>query len=404
MGRYLIATWDGAGNLVPTLGIARTLVRRGHDVRLIGHATIAERCGESGARFVPLTQVDGRDATADPDDFETEVKLLIDALCFSSTIARDLARELDREPADAVLVDCMLFTATDVALASGTPTATLFHTAYTVFRGGPLVEMFAPGIAIANAHRAELGLPAIERLGDIHDACRWAIVALPREFEPDVPDAANVLRVGPVLDAPPLCREIDRVDLGDRSTPLVLVSLSTSEQGQADLLQRCVDAVAQLPVRAVVTTGPSIDPASVNAGANTQVVRYVPHSEILPSASLVITHAGAGTTMAALGHGVPLLCTPMGRDQFYNAEQVQALGAGRMLTPDSGSDAIARAAADVLEDSRLTAGAKRMAAAIGRCGGATEAAAALEDVATHRPSTPSNADVIRRVSALLANG
>ena len=256
----------------------------------------------------------------------------------------------------------MLFTAIDVALASGSPTATLFHTAYTIFRGGPLVEMFAPGIAITNARRAELGLPAIERLGDIHDACACAIVALPKEFEPDVPDAANVLRIGPVLDAPPLCCEIDEVDVRAGSTPLVLVSLSTSEQGQADLLQRCVDAVAQLPVRAIVTTGPSIDPASLTAGPNTQVVRYVPHAEILPSASLVITHAGLGTTMAALGHGVPLLCTPMGRDQFFNAEQVQALGAGRMLMPDSSSDAIAQAATDILADA-----ASRRSQAHGRC-------------------------------------
>jgi len=96
--------------------------------------------------------------------------------------------------------------------------------------------MFARGIAITNARRAELGLPAIERLGDIHDACAYAIVALPMEFEPDVSDAANVLRIGPVLDAPPLSRQIDDIDIPSGSTPLVLVSLSTSEQGQADLL------------------------------------------------------------------------------------------------------------------------------------------------------------------------
>jgi MGT family glycosyltransferase len=377
MGRYLIVTWDGAGNLAPTLGIARTMVERGHDVRMLGHDTIAELCGDVGAHFVPLSQREGWDAMEDPDDFEAEVKLLIEELCFSSAIARDVTQELDREPADAVMVDCMLFTAIDVALASGTPTATLFHTPYTIFRAGPLVEMFAPGTAIANAHRAELGLPAIERLGDIHDACARAIVALPKEFEPDVPDVANVLRVGPVLDAPALCREIDEVDVRDGATPLVLVSLSTSEQGQADLLQRCVDAVAQLPVRAVVTTG-AIDPASVNAGANTQVVRYVPHAEILPSASLVITHAGLGTTMAALGRGVPLLCTPMGRDQFFNAERVQALGAGRMLMPDSSSDAIAQAATDILGDDRYEAGAKQTAVVIGGYGGAPAAAAALE--------------------------
>ncbi len=380
MARYLIVTWDGAGNLGPTLGITCALVERGHDVRMMGHDTIAERCGDVGARFVPLTQGAGWDAMEDPDDFEAEVKLLIEELCFSSTIAQDLARVLDREPAEAVLVDCMLFTAIDVALASGTPTATLFHTPYTIFRGGPIVEMFAPGIAIANAHRTGLGLPPIEELGDIHDACASAIVALPKEFEPEVRDATNVLRIGPVLDAPPLSREIDEVDVRDGSTPLVLVSLSTSEQGQADLLQRCVDAVAQLPVRAIVTTG-AIDPTSVNAGANTQVVRYTPHAEILPSASLVITHAGCGTTMAALGHGVPLLCTPMGRDQFFIADQVQILGAGRMLMPDSSSDEIAQATLDILENDRFKAAAKQLAVVIGSYGGAAQATAALEALA-----------------------
>ena len=378
MSRFVIATWDGAGNLSPTLGIARTLLERGHDVRLLGHRTIAERCGDVGTRFVALSQDQGWDEMDDPADFEAEIRLMIEQLCFSSTIADDLAKELDREPADVVLVDCLLFTAIDVALASGRPTAALFHTPYTIFRGGPLVEMFAPGIAIANKRRAELGLPAVETLGDIHDACASAIVAIPTEFEPDSPDAANVLRIGPVLDAPPLCCELDDADAQPGATPLVLVSLSTSEQGQAYLLQRCVDAVAQMPVRAIVTTGPSIDPATVKAGANTQVVRYTPHADILPQVSLVITHAGAGTTMAALGHGVPLLCTPMGRDQFFNAERVQELGAGRMLMPDSDSDAIAAAATEILLDGRYTDSAKRMAVVISGYGGAAQAADALE--------------------------
>ena len=76
-----------------------------------------------------------------------------------------------------------------------------------------------------------------------------------------------------------------------------------------------------------MTTGPSIDPMSVSAGANTQVARYVPHADPAPGVT-GNRHAGLGTTMAALGHGVPLLCTPIGRDQFFNAEQVQTLGAG----------------------------------------------------------------------------
>jgi UDP:flavonoid glycosyltransferase YjiC (YdhE family) len=35
MGRYVVITWDGAGNLVPTLGIAQRLVERGHRVPAI---------------------------------------------------------------------------------------------------------------------------------------------------------------------------------------------------------------------------------------------------------------------------------------------------------------------------------------------------------------------------------
>jgi hypothetical protein len=43
MARIVIVTWDGAGNLVSTLGTARALVQRGHDVRLMGHDSILER-------------------------------------------------------------------------------------------------------------------------------------------------------------------------------------------------------------------------------------------------------------------------------------------------------------------------------------------------------------------------
>jgi MGT family glycosyltransferase len=384
MVRYLIVTWDGAGNLVPTLAIARNLVEAGHDVRILGHGTIRGRAVELGARFTSLAQPEDWDQMDDPDDFAAEIELLMDQLCFSNAIASDVAAELDREPTDVVMVDCMLFSALNVAQASGLPVATLFHTPYTIFRGGPLVEMLSPGLDRLNAQRAELELAPVASLGDVHDACVVALVALPTEFEPHAGDAPNVVRMGPVLDAPPLASTSDEVDLTDGSAPLVLVSLSTSEQGQAGLLQRIVDAVAALPVRAIVTTGPSIDPATVSAGANTHVVSYVPHAQLLPSTSLVITHAGLGTVMAALGHGVPLLCMPMGRDQFFNAEQVQTLGAGRMLMPDAEVSTIVDAARAILDAASCRAAAKEIAITISGYGGASDAVTALEGLSFER--------------------
>ena len=86
----------------------------------------------------------------------------------------------------------MLFTAVDVALASSTPTATMLHTAYTIFPGRAARGDVRPGHRDLERAPAELGLPGIKDLDDVHDACALAIVAVPKEFEPDVPDAANV--------------------------------------------------------------------------------------------------------------------------------------------------------------------------------------------------------------------
>ncbi|HUR75697.1 MAG TPA: glycosyltransferase [Sporichthya sp.] len=382
MSRHLVVTWDGAGNQLPTLGITRALVEAGHDVRLLGHDTVRERCGDAGARFRTLPPPVGWDEIENPDDTEAEIELLLDTLCLSESIAGAVADELDREPADVVLVDCMLFSAMNVAQGRGLPTAVLFHTPYTVFRGGPLVEMFAPGLERLNAQRVGLSLAPVASYAELHDSCDVVLAAVPREFEPEAGDAANVLRIGPVLDGPPLVLNPTHLDVSDGATPLVLVSLSTSEQGQAPLLQRIVDAVATLPIRAVVTTGPSLDPATVRAGANTQVVSFVPHAELLPSCSLVVTHAGLGTALTALANGVPMVCIPMGRDQFFNAEMVQALGAGRMLMPDADVATIAAASLEVLNEASFGVAAKRMAMTIADCSGAAGAVAALEGLAS----------------------
>jgi hypothetical protein len=45
---------------------------------------------------------------------------------------------------------------------------------------------------------------------------------------------------------------------------------------------------------------------------NVEVSDSTPHAEVLPRTALVVTHAGLGTAMTGLAHGVPPLCLPMG--------------------------------------------------------------------------------------------
>src|SRR4051812_5014820 len=137
MSRFLMVTWDGAGNLVPTLGIARRLSRAGHDVRLLGHRSIDERCGNHGWRFRTMNHSEHNSA----ERTETDMTVTARQLWFNPSLCEDVFDELAREPADVLVVDCMLISALCAAEATGLPTVSLFHGAFALFRKGPLVDM-----------------------------------------------------------------------------------------------------------------------------------------------------------------------------------------------------------------------------------------------------------------------
>jgi len=377
MSSFLIVTWDGAGNLVSTLGIARRLVEAGHEVRLLGHASIDQRCGREGWTFRPFATAPEYDAVH-PGDPAEEMPFLIENVFFSADVARDTATEFHRAPADVLLVDALLPSALCAAEALPVPTAALFHSPYCLLRGGPLLDLVSTAFPMANAIRAGLGLDAIEGIPQLHDRCDLALVASPREFEAPGEPAPNVRFVGPILDGPPLTRAVATSSSDDGPDPLVVVSFSTSQMGQGPVLQRILDALGQLPARVLVTAGPAVEPNGLRAAANTEVVGYLPHAAVLPAASVVVTHAGLGTVMAALAHGVPLVCMPMGRDQFFNAGRVAELGAGRVLPLDAEESVIADTVVSVLTDPALHEGAKRMAIAIAGYRGSADAVAALE--------------------------
>jgi UDP:flavonoid glycosyltransferase YjiC (YdhE family) len=163
--------------------------------------------------------------------------------------------------------------------------------------------------------------------------------------------------------------------------PQVVVSFSTSDQGQYPVLQRFVAALASVQRRVLVTTGPAVDPALIHAAGHVQVVRFAPHDRLLRTASLVITHAGLGTLMTALAHGVPLLCVPFGRDQFFNTSRVEALGVGRAIPPDADASAIADAVHALLDDDVALAAARRFAEVIAGYRNGASAIVELEQLA-----------------------
>jgi MGT family glycosyltransferase len=114
---------------------------------------------------------------------------------------------------------------------------------------------------------------------------------------------------------------------------MVYLTLGTLFNGVSDFAVP-LEALGELPVDLVLTCGYDVDPAAFEPlPRNVAVERWVSQALLLPRCSAVICHAGASTLLGALAHGVPVVCLPLGADQFANAEQVTRTGAGITLLP-----------------------------------------------------------------------
>lgn len=379
MSELLLAAWDGAGAVPPLMSVTRALAGRGHAVRVLGDPVLRPEVEAAGAEHISWTRAPHRKTRSLDTLFINDwgpagFGAMRDNLAVgpAAAFAADVREELERRPADAVLTELLLFGPVIAAEALGIPCVVLNPTINIVPVEG--VPPFGPGFLPAttederqrdrvvleqavgawdealpalNEARAQQGLPPLDHVLDQgRSAARVLIMSSPA-FDFVGPLPPTVKYVGPRLD--------DMGDCGDWKSasgddPLVLVALSSDFQDQDDVLRRAVTAMGTLPVRAVVTTGRGVDPGSVDAPANVEVHRLAPHRRILQEAAAVVTHCGHGTTIKALAAGVPLVCLPMGRDQFDIAARVVHRGAGVRLDPASSPDVIAAALREVLDN------------------------------------------------------
>jgi MGT family glycosyltransferase len=375
--RFLMVTVDGAGNLLSTLGLAERLSADGHDVRLLGHPSIHERLGSQGWRPVSFTKAAPYDSTWQLDR-DTELARFAEAIFFDSGIGHDTLAELEREPADVLIVDCLAWGAAAAGEVAGIPTVQLFHVAPSLFREGPLVEVLTLALPLLHRMRAELGAPPAASLAEAHDKCALALAMLPAEFDVPMVLPPQYRYVGPILDGPALGTFEPAPD--KTYDPLVVVSFSTSFQDQRALLQRVIDELGGLPVQVVVTTGHGVDPDELIPDQNTVIARFLDHGELLSRATAVVTHCGLGTVLNSLAHAVPLVCVPMGRDQQFNAAMAVKLGAGIAVDLDR-PGTFSRSVEQALFDTRMRASADALAVILSGYRGADSAVAALEELA-----------------------
>ncbi len=399
MARFLFTTWEGGGHVQPMLLVARELAARGHHV-----LALSDPCNTPDAAALDVsfrawttapfqtgkTRDDDRLKDHEADNPLEVIQRLLDRVMAGPALAyaRDTLAAIDAFAPDVVVSQELLLGPMAAAEARGLPLALLAANIWSLptMAGGPpfgagmlpatndeeramhamVGQMgrgfFQAGLPDLNAARAALGLAPLADLFDQLDAARAILLATSRAFDfAPAPLPAPFAHVGPYLTDPAW---VEAFEPPKGEAPLVVVSFSSLYQAQEPALRAVIAALSGLEVRAVVTTGPAVDPGEFEAPPHVMIVRSAPHGALLDEAAVFITHAGHGSTLRPLMAGVPLLCLPMGRDQHDNAARATHRGAGLTLPADSKPEIIGAAVRRLIDEPRFKLAASALGSAI----------------------------------------
>ncbi len=367
------ACWDGGGNLTPSLGIAKELAGRGHDVEFFGRPEMVTRVETAG---FPANEL--QHSRDDLEAFAFHPLSTVFGYTSSPAVGEELVALVAERSPDLVVVDAMFSSALQVSPRYGRPTAVMLHTFFD-----RLMDMWQMVFAMQSDMRQQAGFEGLADLDTLWGSREVFHVNTLQAFDGEPATTwTNVVHGAPVLASERRAVSVDLPWADDDPTPLVLLSFSTvSEQGSADMLQRALDALGALDVHVVATTGGVVDPGALVAPANTHLVPFADHDALMERASLVVGHGGHGTTMRALSHGLPIVGIPaILSDQVPITETLESWKVGRALPLEADLADIRSAAAEVLAEPVYRREAARRALAFAGLDGAALAADSVESL------------------------
>jgi rhamnosyltransferase subunit B len=416
MARIVISTWGSYGDVLPYLGLALELRRRGHVPVFALPGIYRELVGREGFEFRavrPDLDIKNRTLAArimDPvkgsevlfaevlmpglrnayDDLTVAAEgadLLITHP--ASPAAPIVAEKTGRPWVSTVLAPISFFSVTDPFVP---PPAPWLHPLFV--RSRTLSHAFrwlshrltANWVRPVAELRQSLGLPPDGNPildGQHSPHCALALFSsVLAQRQPDWPAASRV--VGPVLYNGPGEPALPAHVRGflDAGPPPVVFTLGTSAVEAAGSFYRiAADAIRQMDARAILMIGRHAENRPAADDGQLLSVDYVPHAALFPHAAVIVHQGGAGTLHQALASGRPTLVVPHAHDQPDNARRVQRLGVSRTLYPKVLSPHTLRRELEALaREPSYAARARAVAATVRSEAGALGAADAIEAV------------------------
>jgi MGT family glycosyltransferase len=338
--RFLLAAFGDPGHAFPAIALGKTLVARGHDVRLQTWTKWQDDVEREGMRFEPAPEykVFPTPETPGLKPYQAAVRA-----------ARETQPLIQEFAPDAVVADILTVAAGLAAQLAGARWASLIpHVLPTPEPGFPpysigarlprtrlgsmMWRAFDPllrgglekGRVELNGARERLGLAPVD---DLHGGLSKQLTLVATFPQLEYPRASwkpwqRV--VGPLMWEQPY----GEVELPAGDAPLVLVAPSTSQDPEQKMLRAAVEGLADQPVRVLATYNRRLPPEPIDVPPNARLVEWVSYAKTMPRCDVIVCHAGHGTVARALASGVPLVACPAAGDMGENASRIGWAGVG----------------------------------------------------------------------------
>jgi len=361
--RVLFTTTQGEGHVRPLVPYARALASLGHEVAVAAPDDAAAILGKAGLVHHAFPGMTGEELAsfwaphwAKNVTRDATMKIGVPGMFIGFRARRamhDLMEIVARWQPDLIVRESHEFAGLIVADVHDIP-----HVRVNVSNCDVVARVIDFGADALDELRIEAGLAPDWGAG------LWAelvFTAFPFSFDGDArhgPDNPP-FRVGSGASGPPPAT--DWSPKGDR--PLVYVTFGTmvgTRPGRDSIFRVALDAVAELDVEVLMTTGPGVDiPSLGTIPDNALVHSFVPQAAVFPFASAMLCHGGSGTLLGGFAAGLPQVVAPLAADQPYNADRTESGGFG-LHADASSSQEVHSALSRVLLRSDFAEAARRL--------------------------------------------
>jgi UDP:flavonoid glycosyltransferase YjiC (YdhE family) len=166
--------------------------------------------------------------------------------------------------------------------------------------------------------------------------------------------------------------------------PIVHVTQGTSATDPRELIVPTLRGLADENVLIVASTGGRAVSGDElgRLPSNSRVESFIPHANLLPHVSIMITNAGYGGVQIALAHGIPLIAAGGSEEKPEVARRIAWSGTGLDLrTKTPSPNQVRDAVRTLLRDPRYRERAQRLRAEIAHYDAATRSVELLEQLA-----------------------